>query len=489
MSWPPLTQMRSLPAREYRVLLAALPIAGAIVVGTAFNATPLMVGGAAAALIAAIVSPSTGLVLVALMAPLRPPPAIPAPGFNTILIAATLLGCVYRLPIDRPSLRVRAPLLLLLAFVIYVTAQQAPEMLSGYAGSDGHYVGYLFGQLLTLAVLVVAAAWVLRGRPPGPFIAAGILSALFAAILAVATFSHPATGLLGNLIGVSGVDLTRVAGPFGDPNYFGLFMATAIAAAVALIVVTRPLPLRLLLLAISIVMGVALAISLSRGALLALSAGLLGLAFSRSWRVGILSVGILAVLALVVYPLFFEWRVTADAGASSSAQAYAILAQSDRGRIAAGLAGPLLFASSPLFGVGFGHYPSLSGQFTGFPIESHDWYANVLAEQGIVGIVLWFSMLAAVAMMMRHASRPARTVGYAVLVTYCVGSAFLQPPDSVQTSAFAVIVIVAALVGRCSDDAEGRAVSDSGHERTAAPPAIPQPSLQLPGSPTPSAAR
>jgi O-antigen ligase len=448
-----------------------------------------MTAAALAAFVAAIVSPPTGLAIIALMAPLKSPLVIPAPGFNTILIAATLLGCVYRLPIDRPSLRVRAPLLLLLAFVIYVTAQQAPEMLSGYAGSDGHYVGYLFGQLLTLAVLVVAAAWVLRGRPPGPFIAAGILSALFAAILAVATFSHPATGLLGNLIGVSGVDLTRVMGPFGDPNYFGLFMATAIAAAVALIVVTRPLPLRLLLLAISIVMGVALAISLSRGALLALSAGLLGLAFSRSWRVGILSVGILAVLALVVYPLFFEWRVTADAGASSSAQAYAILAQSDGARIAAGLAGALLFASSPLFGVGFGHYPSLSGQFTGFRIESHDWYANVLAEQGIVGIVLWFSMLAAVAIMMRHASRPARTVGYAVLVTYCVGSAFLQPPDSVQTSAFAVIVIVAALVGRWSDDAEGRAVSDSGHERTAAPPAIPQPSLQLPGSPTPSAAR
>ena len=106
-----------------------------------------------------------------------------------------------------------------------------------------------------------------------------------------------------------------------------------------------------------------------------------------------------------------------------------------------------MFATAPLFGIGFGHYALMSGRFTGYAIESHNWYANVLAEQGLVGVALWIPMLAAIAIQLLRAPRAARSVGLAVFVVYATGSAFLQPPLSVQTSAFAVIVVVAALVG------------------------------------------
>lgn len=411
----------------------------------AFEIGALTTGGAVAAFVAAIVSPPVGLAVLAIMAPLKSPLVIPAPGFNSLLVGAILLGCVYRLPVDRPALRPSAPLLLLFAFVVYVFAQQVPEMLSGYAGARGHLVGYQFIQLLTTVALVVAAAWVLAGRKPEPFIGAAVLSAVLAAVLAIATFGGPPTGPLGNLVGVSDAG-SRVVGPFGDPNYFAVFEATAIAAALAWSVVAKSKALRILLIGASAVMATTFALTLSRGALVALLAGLLSLAFARGRRVGVLALGLALLFALVVYPLFVQWRVTTDSG-GTSAQAYAILARSDQARLEAGLAGPQLFASSPLFGIGFGHYSYESGRYVGVPIAAHNWYLNVLAEQGVVGIVLWMSMLLAVAAALYRASRPARSVGYAVLVTYSVGCVFLEPPNSVQTSALAVIVIVASLVG------------------------------------------
>jgi O-Antigen ligase len=448
-SWPRTARVGRLGPSEYRPLLAAIPVGAAIVAGMALNLAPLMAGAALAAFVAAVVSPPVGLAILALLAPLKPPPIIPAPGFNALLVGATLLGCVYRLPIDRPAARTSAPLLLLLGFVLYVSVQQMPELLSGYSGTGGHLVGYLFGQVLTLAGLVVAAAYVLRGRTPVPFVGAALVSALVAAVLAIATFGHPATGPLANLVGVSDA-IARVVGPFGDPNYFGLFEATAIAAALAWMVVARSSKLRLLLLGTSVVLALAYATALSRGAAVALLGGLVGLAFTRSRRAGFVAIGVVIVFAAVLYPLFVQLRVTVDTG-GPSAQGYAGLAQSDQARIAAALAGPQLFASAPLFGIGFGHYSLMSAQYVGFAIESHDWYVNVLAEQGIVGIALWIPMLATVAVALHRTSRSARSVGYAVLVTYMVGSAFLEPPNSVQTSALAVIVTVAALVGNWAD--------------------------------------
>ncbi len=431
---------------EHRHLLLGLPIGIVIVAGVALNSSAVQAAGSLAAFAAAVASPPVGVIVFALMAPLKSPLVIPAPGFNAVLAGAILIGCVYRLPIERPVLRAGAPLLFMLGFVVYAGAQQSPEMLAGYSDAEGHYVGFLFYQLATLAVFAVGAAYALRGRNPIPYLAAGLIGAVFAAALAVVTFTAPATGLLGNLLGVSDAN-GRVVGPFADPNYFGLFEATAITAATALVLVVRSTTARLLLAGVILVIALSMIVSLSRGAMLAALVGLLGLAVSRSWRLGAFAVVAALVLVLFAYPWFVQWRVTADSG-GVSAQAYTVLAQSDEGRIAAGLAGPQMFLTSPILGIGFGHYPFVSAHYVGYSIESHDWYMNVLAEQGLAGIVLWLSMLISTGVALWRSTRAARLVGISVLATYAVGSAFLQPPDSVQTSAFAVIAIAAALVGR-----------------------------------------
>ena len=439
------TRLAASWAAEYRPVLLALPICALILVGMVLGSGPITLGGALLALATPFISPAAGLAVLAFMTPLRSPPGVPAPGFNTLLVGAILLSCVYRLPIDRPSLRPGLPLVLLLAFNVYVGVQQLPELVAGYPGPFGHHIGYLFIQLTTLVAAAVAAALVLRSRPVTPFIVAGLLGAVIAAGLAIGGSLLPA-GALANLMGRPDA-ITRDVGSFGDPNYFGLFLATATAACLALIVVVGQRRLRGLLAAIAVALGIALTVSLSRAALLALGIGILTLAFTRSRRLGLVATAALATLALVVYPLYLEWRLMADAGVLTPAQQSIVLQGSDASRLAAALAGPQIFATSPVFGVGFGHYPLLSGRFVGYPIESHNWYMNVLAEQGLVGIVLWLGMLGALALRLRRSAPAARSVGLAVLVTYAVGSIFLQPPLSVQTSAFAAIVVVAALTG------------------------------------------
>jgi len=444
---------RPVPARDAaeprssvdRGLLIALAIGAAIVAGIALGVAPLQIAASVLALIAAVASPPVGLAVLAFMAPLKSPPAIPAPGFNTLLVIAILLGSIYRLPIDRPSLRPSLPILLLLGFILYATAQQVPALASGYSDAQSHHIGYLFIQLATLAGVVLAAAMVLRGRSPVPFLVAGLLGALIAAVLAIAIAMLPA-GSVGSLVDYPDAT-SRPVGPFGDPNYFSLFQATAIAASLGVAVISRSRRIRIVLVSVAAVLGLGIVIALSRAALVALAAGIIVLAFTRSRRFGFATLATLAVLALVAYPLFLEQRLAADAGALSLAQQSVGLQRSDESRLAAALVGPQMWATSPIFGIGFGEYPLTTARFIGYSIESHNWYMNVLAEQGLVGVALWLPMLAAVGLRLYRLAPTPKVVGVAVFVTYIVGSAFLQPPLSVQTSAFAVIAVVAALIG------------------------------------------
>ena len=466
-----------------RALLLGLSICAAIVAGIALVSGPLQIAASLVAFASALVSPVTGLIVLAFMAGVKSPFAVPAPGFNTLLVLTILLGCIYRLPIERPSLRPSLPVLLLLGFLLYASAQQVPAFLAGYTDSTSHHIGYLFIQLATLTGVAIAAALVLRNRSPVPFLIAGLLGALMAAVLAIGVVVLPA-GSVGNLVDYPDA-VSRPVGPFGDPNYFSLFEATAIAACIGGAMITRSFRVRLLLLGVALLLGIAMAIALSRAALLALGAGLVVLAFMRSRRAGFTTLAAIAVLALVVYPLFLAQRLAADAGALSVAQQSIGLQRSDASRIAAALVGPQMWASSPILGIGFGEYPLTTARFIGYSIESHNWYMNILAEQGLVGIALWIPMLAAVGVRLARLGPAAKSVGVAVFATYVVGSAFLEPPLSVQTSTFAAVAVVAALVGDWSRLPAARrrigpaeAVPEGAPARLGASPVPPLPAIQ-----------
>ncbi len=427
--------------------LVAAPIAFGLVVGAALAIPPLTMAAIVAALLAAVAFPYAGLAIVAFSAPLAPPTMVPAPGFQTYLVGAILLGCIYRLPIDRPRLTVSPILAIVVAYVLYVTVQQAPEMLSGYAGSDAHAVGFLFFQLLTGLGLVIAAGHLLRARSPNLVLGFAVAGAALTAVVAIANFD-PAVVIrpLANLTAPS-FDIGRATGTFSNPNYLGSYVAIMVVATLALFVRARSRSVRVSLAIVAVLLSLAVATSLSRGALIAAVAGLAVLAVYR-WR--LLGLVILAgglMVAVLAYPAFVQWRLESLTG-SALPQAYAAMSQSDDGRLVGVLAAPLLFLSAPLFGIGFGHFVPMSvlvGDVNA-PINAHNWYLTVLAEQGVVGVVLWILLGFAIVRALRRRPQAAAAVGFPVLTALAVASMFLEPPTTFQLLAVPVIVIAATLV-------------------------------------------
>jgi O-antigen ligase len=440
-------------ANDGLVLVLGLLIGAGLLVGMAFGVGAITLTAFAVAVVAAIVNPAVGLVTLAFMAPLKSPLGLPQPGLDALLVVAVLAGCLYRLPIERPKLSLGAPLLFLLAFVLYAFVQQLPQMVSGYSGDEGHLVSSLFLQLLICVGTVMAAGIVLLGRRPYPFLAALLVSASLAASLAILANGPSVGPQLANLLGQASD--VRAIGPFGNPNSFGQFLASALTLTAACLVSSRSHLVRLGLVTTGVVLLAGLALSLSRGGMVALFAGLVALVYARtrSRRLGIAAVAVGLALLLVVYPAFVEWRLVSQTGSALEA-AKVSLAQSDEGRLSGAVAGLALFGSAPIFGVGFGQYSlftvSLAG--TTAPIAAHNWYMNVLGEEGLVGILIWLLLMIAVAARLPSRSQIPRTIGYAVGINFAVGSMFLEPPTSFQTSALTLIVLTAALVANWTDD-------------------------------------
>jgi hypothetical protein len=434
-----------------KLLALGLGIAFTIVVGMALESRILTTGGVFAALAMAVAFPQAGLIVLAAIGPLKPPAVIPAPGFEVALVGATLVGSLLRLPVDRRPRTVSPALLALVAFVTYAFLSQLPSFLSAYRSQAAHDIGFLFYQLATGFGAIVIAGFVLRGRSPYPVFIALLASGVLAAALAILT-ADGGGGLLANLVAKADVG-SRANGPFGNPNSFGQCMAYGAILSVTWAWLLRRTAFRWILLGTAAIFTYAVAISLSRGAVAALLAGLVAFAFSRNRTAGVAA--IIAALALVGigYPLFVEYRVSLDFAAHSAA-AVAELNSSDAGRLGAVLAGPALFAMSPIFGIGFGQYKYMSGLVTtaGAGLVAHNWYGTVLAELGTVGTVLWGLVLVAVARWMWRRPSVPRTMGGSMFVAVVVGCLFLEPPTAFQTSVIPALVVAAALVADWGTD-------------------------------------
>jgi O-antigen ligase len=439
-------------------VLAAALLAGLLVASMALRVQPLVLASSAAILATALVAPYVGLLVSALLANLRPPDGLPPPGLQILLAGAILLGWVYRLPIDRPRLRLTLPLALFGGFELYTFAQQLPELAGGYSGDVGHLVGYQFYQVSGGFGLMLAAALVLPGRDPRPVVAAVLGSAVLAAMLAIAsevTVTLPP--LLVGLVAANDFGI-RAVGSFSNPNYFGFAGALATTTALAWASITESPRMRAALLLAAGICAGALVLTLSRGGIVTLLAGLSVLAFVRFRYRGVLAMMAILIAFGLVYPFLANYRL-GSTGDSPSAEALAVQEQSDRERAAAVLAGPQIWATSPVFGVGFGHYSFVSARFSGNlgATAAHNWYVNVLAEEGLVGALLWLLALLAVALALRRRPAEPRILGLSVLLAFAVGSLFLEPPDSFQSSALPILVITAALAATWESGPRGDA--------------------------------
>jgi O-antigen ligase len=228
---------------------------------------------------------------------------------------------------------------------------------------------------------------------------------------------------------------------FVDPNYYGMFIATAIVVAANWILGTHDERVRWLLGFTMLVLVGGLIVSQSRSAFLALLIALVVGAFVRARALGILMAVAAAVIGLLLLPLLIELRLT-NAGGAVTDLGLARTMASDAYRLDAVLHGPQLFLTSPVFGVGLGNYLLITGD------ASHNWYMVVLAEQGLLGIASLLLVLGLAALSLRGRPTLPRAVGYGVLAILTIGGFFLEPTIETQWSLPAAILVTAAVVCR-----------------------------------------
>ncbi len=190
--------------------------------------------------------------------------------------------------------------------------------------------------------------------------------------------------------------LGRPAGFFKDPNVLGAFMATGALYAMSKILLGERREI-LKYTALFLFLLISIVLTFSRGSLLNLLAGIFFLAFvslitKRSKRFFAV-LGVALAVAVLFVPVILE--VFQQGFRFRGAQWYDIY-----GRAMAWRAGIEIFKSYPL-GIGPGQFEDYSLDYQksmGGPIlitpSSHNLYLRVLAENGIVGLMLMIGVLA-----------------------------------------------------------------------------------------------
>ena len=428
-------------------MLAGVAIGIALLLATGMEIQPVVAILSVVAVLVAFVSPATGLAIVAATISLREPEIFRPLSFPVVLIGALGAGSLLRVAADatRPG-----PSLLLLAVVGFLGlgAVTLPPPVNGlsFEASASATTEYL--NLACGLVLMLVARRVLRHRDARPYLLTFVASGFAATILALARFGRPnADGLpLQGLFG-QGEATVRAVGAFANPNYFGLFAAVAALLALGLAFRSGPV-LRVVLVAVAITIGVGVALSFSRGDALALTAGVVSLAWLHGRRTGVVVTLAVALVGAVVFPVLVDSRLRLTSG-GIYARPNIDLEQSDSYRLEAFEAGLRIVADSPVFGSGFGQYRFRAERYVGTNPTAypHNMWIKIVAEQGLVGAGLFVALATWLVVAIRRTRHPLRSTALAVLVTFGVGATFAEPLVILQVSGILWVTLAAVLAG------------------------------------------
>jgi O-antigen ligase len=345
----------------------------------------------------------------------------------------------------------------LTAFVlIFVCAGIASSLL---AISPSSSVTKVFA-LLAGAALFLAVFQICREREQLIVIAAGAVGGLVLAsaqgLLQQATGDFHTYGA-----GPGGSSVGRAQGSFGHPNAYGGYLAVLVPLAAAFAFSRAFSPRLRWFGAFALALAIpALVLSYSRGAVGALVAGsILWLALMRP-RLALLAAAAAAVIGLMFAPAAFKERFTpeetsADVGLRSDIWASAVD----------------IYAERPLLGVGLNNfdeaYSSLPSTLsTGaqrrllhqsqilVPPHAQNLYLNVLAEEGIIGLLSLLALAIAAVVTIYRGCRVRDPAGRAICMASGAGIMTLALhslldvtlPGPIGLPAFALLAVAATFV-------------------------------------------
>jgi O-antigen ligase len=204
-------------------------------------------------------------------------------------------------------------------------------------------------------------------------------------------------------------DILRVYGTFGQPNPFAAYINLPLSVTLALTLLGRDWLTRTLAGAATVVLALAEYLSQSRGAEIALAAALVFIvlagmpAIRTGFRVLVIALlGFLAALlaGLVPQSLFNPaLKFLGLAGISLVEPNTADFSTAER--LAHWIAGLHMYYDHPILGVGIGNYPDAYPPYhiTNFldPLgHAHNYYINIAAEMGTIGLAVYLFFLFAI---------------------------------------------------------------------------------------------
>ena len=432
---------------------------GYVVLRSVHAADPLLVAWAVLAIITAVVSPISGLVVVAALVPFTE--AVTADGRVTVapvLVGALLVSAALRLPrwlralrgCDRqPRIWAGAVALLLVGTAAsiattYLTFGPARAMDAALVWATG-----IGGGLL---VALVAGGISMTGQSRGLVVVVG--STALAAILALVDqlAGHSlATGVLDWALrpDLGDVRLTGV-NPAPNPAATLYLLPAAVLAALALPglgdrvdpPLRRSLALRVLAVVAALAVMVAVVLTYSRSGLVALA--LVGVLLA--WRihraaglaaviVGTAAVGLLAATVLDV-------RQAGLGGGLAE-----LLTVGDSHRVSAWSVAVRMWLDEPLTGQGFGTFDLVRGVFGGTAATApHQEWLRFFAEGGIVVGLAGILFVVATLVVLRRARSPLGTGLFGAFIAFVVMAAFNNPLLYLQVS-LPVLVAAGGAVG------------------------------------------
>jgi O-antigen ligase len=430
-------------------LLVGLAVGLAYLAATALTLGQLGMSLAVAAAAIAIASPVAGLATLTLILPMRESGAFPL-NLSTVMMSATALGCILRLPRDRNALFVHPGVIVAIGYAVLSLLSVLPTV-SGRPDTWVTEAGAQLSNVVAAVGIFIVASYMFRSLSPRPILAIGLGSAFLVALLALSAYWKvgPVSALEGLLEPTRG---ERATAGFSGPNYLGFFLAQASLLAIGVWSVTSR-RLRPLLLIVLVTLLVGLAVSYSRSAYIGVTVGVVVLAALHRNRTTALVIVIVAIAAvLLLYPTFNEVRQGTGVFGPSAVIGRE---QSENWRRLAADAGLAMFLSAPVFGVGFGMFQFISPAYIGGSpaTASHNAYVQILAEQGIVGAAMVAGIIAMLVAALWRSVNPLRIPALAMLSCYLVQSWFINSTISIEISGLTWITMAAALsaAGRVPD--------------------------------------
>ena len=453
------TAVRDTTARLHVATLVEIALVAAYVLLRTTDATrPLLSAWVVAASTVAILAPSSGLVLLAAIAPFTEPFSLTRQlGVKPLLVAAVAAGVVARLAIEvaagRPSrrdviaaLRRPSPAGIAIGASLVVLAGTAlgialTARTLGRAEADLAWQTWA-GGIGAAFTLLLAGAWAGRRGDLRPLVVA-VGAAVVGGVVSLADFLNATAvrdSAFGWLVRPNRFEL-RLTGIIPSPNGVAALLIVPVGLLAATALLARDRRLQALALAAVLPLGVALYFTYSRAALI----GLFLIAVVVAWRLrrwlgaGLLAAGLVA--AVVLLPSYLASR-NAAVGGEGDVQDGEVLVASDALRFRAWGAASRMWLDEPIIGHGFLSYRTLHGQF-GDPIlrSPHNEWLRLFAEEGAIVGLAGLAFVAATAVALGRRRDVVSSGVLAGFLAFTVAATFNNPLLFVQVVAIAFPIV------------------------------------------------